>query len=258
METSKTFLRVIQMLLPSSAESTKTREPLPISTVHGCSDLPRGPQRAATLALLILSLSGGPLMALEKPEYEVLVREGDRELRAYGPYIVAETYVDSDFESAGNEGFRRLADYIFGNNRSRKRLEMTAPVSQTSSEKIAMTAPVSMEREGRQYRVTFMMPSEFTLDTLPVPVNLEVRLSEVPGQLLAAVRYSGTWSRRRYEQHLAEVEAWVADQGWTIEGEPVFARYDPPIVPWFLRRNEILLPVATTKSPPTNPNRTTP
>lgn len=187
-------------------------------------------------------------MALEKPEYEILASEGDRELRRYQPYIVAETYVDSDFESAGNQGFRRLADYIFGNNRSRKTLEMTAPVAQTSSEKIAMTAPVSMEREGRRYRITFMMPSEYTLDTLPVPNDPEVRLRQVPGQLMVAIRYSGTWSQRRYEQHLEELETWVANQGWAVAGEPVFARYDPPIVPWFLRRNEILIRLNTEAS----------
>jgi hypothetical protein len=182
-------------------------------------------------------------MALEKPEYEVLAREGDRELRRYESHIVAETYVESDFESAGSEGFRRLADYIFGGNQSRGELAMAAPVSQTSSEKIAMTAPVSMEREGRRYRITFMMPSEYTLDSLPIPSNPEVRLREVPGQLVATVRYSGTWSQQRYKAHLAELEAWITDQCWDIEGEPVFARYDPPIVPWFLRHNEILIRV---------------
>jgi len=195
------------------------------------------------LALLLPFSTGGLLMALEKPEYEVLTSEGDRELRRYESYVVAETYVESDFESAGNEGFRRLADYIFGNNRSRRKLEMTAPVSQASSEKIAMTAPVSMEREGQRYRITFMMPSEYTLNTLPIPSNPEVRLREVPGQLLATVRYSGTWSQQRYRAHLAELEAWITDQGWDIDGEPSFARYDPPIVPWFLRRNEILIPL---------------
>lgn len=182
-------------------------------------------------------------MAIEKPSYEVLESDGRLELRRYEPHIVAETLVDADFERAGNEGFRRLADYIFGNNRSQQKLEMTAPVSQTTSEKIAMTAPVSLHRQGELYRITFMMPSKYTLETLPEPVDTEVRLREVPAALVAAIRYSGTWSQQRYEAHLVELESWILDRGWTATGEPVFARYDPPFKPWFLRRNEILIPL---------------
>jgi len=188
-------------------------------------------------------------MALEKPKYEVLESQDNFELRQYEPYIVAETLVNGDFEGAGNEGFRRLADYIFGNNRSRRKLEMTAPVKQSSSQKIAMTAPVSMHSAGEQYRITFMMPSEYTLDTLPEPVNPEVRIRQESGRLVAAVRYSGTWSQRRYAEHQAELQAWVAARGWHAAGEPVFARYDPPIKPWFLRRNEILIPIEEAVSP---------
>jgi len=188
-------------------------------------------------------------MALEKPSYTVLESEGNLELRRYEPYIVAETLVDGDFESAGNQGFRRLADYIFGNNRSRQKMEMTSPVSQAPSEKVAMTAPVAMHRQGDLYRITFMMPSKYTLETLPEPVNPQVQLRQVPEELMAAVRYSGTWSQQRYESHKAELEAWVTRNEWSIAGEPVFARYDPPIKPWFLRRNEILIPIADGASP---------
>jgi hypothetical protein len=204
----------------------------------------------AIVAVALVCLHGGPLMALEKPDYEVLESRGDFELRRYGPLIVAETYVDGDFGDAGNQGFRRLADYIFGNNRSRRGVDGTEPGSQPTSEKIAMTAPVNMHKSGEQYRVTFMMPSDYTLESLPVPVNPQVRLREVPGELVAAVRYSGTWSERRYVEHRAQLEAWVQERGWESTGQAVFARYDPPIVPWFLRRNEILLPVAQDPAPP--------
>jgi hypothetical protein len=198
-----------------------------------------------TIALfVILLVCGGPTMALEQPSYEVLESDGRLELRRYEPYIVAETLVAADFEVAGNQGFRRLADYIFGNNRSRRQLEMTAPVAQTASEKIAMTAPVSMHRDGESYRITFMMPAEYTLETLPEPVDPKIRLRKVPGELVASVRYSGTWSRQRYETHKADLETWIASRGWRTAGEPIFARYDPPFKPWFLRRNEVLIPIA--------------
>lgn len=182
-------------------------------------------------------------MAIEQPEYRVLESEGDLELREYSPYIVAETLVAADFDQAGNEGFRRLAGYIFGNNRSRQKLEMTAPVAQAPSEKIAMTAPVNMHRSGSSYRITFMMPSKYRLETLPQPVDPEVRLREIPAHTVAALRYSGRWTQQRYEDHRSQLETWIHKRGWEPAGEPILARYDPPFKPWFLRRNEVLIPV---------------
>jgi hypothetical protein len=188
-------------------------------------------------------------MAIEEPDYVVLETEGDLELRQYAPYIVAETTVDADFNRAGNEGFRRLADYIFGNNRSRQKLETTAPVSRASSEKIAMTAPVNMRRSGSSYRVTFMMPSKYRMETLPEPVNPAIQLREVPAHTVAALGYSGRWSQQRYEHHKDELWRWIGEQGWEAVGEPILARYDSPFKPWFLRRNEVLIPVRQTATP---------
>lgn len=182
-------------------------------------------------------------MALEQPTYKVLSSERDFELRLYEPHIVAETVVDGDFGQAGKAGFRKLADYIFGNNRSPLNQESANRDSDAASRKIKMTAPVNMHREGERYRVTFMMPSLYTLDTLPEPVNSDVRLRQIPGELIAAIRYSGTWHRQRYETRRIELEEWVETRGWRPAGEPIFARYDPPFKPWFLRRNEILIPV---------------
>lgn len=188
-------------------------------------------------------------MALEQPRYEVLTSEEPFEIRQYEPYLVAETWVQRDFEAAGNEGFRRLAGYIFGNNRSRHELQTKAPVSQYTSEKIAMTAPVNMHLDGNHYRMTFMMPSGYTLETLPEPVDPEVRLRQVPAERMAVIRYSGTWNRRRYLEHRSKLESWVTEKGLTPVGEPVFARYDPPFKPWFLRRNEILIPLEDEATP---------
>lgn len=184
-------------------------------------------------------------MALEKPEYEVLEADDDLELRRYEPHIVAATRVEGEFDRAGNEGFRRLADYIFGNNRRRESLETAAPVTQATSEKIAMTAPVGMDRQGDAWRITFMMPSIYTLATLPEPIDKRIELHEVPGGLFAALRYSGTWSESRYREREARLLEWLEIRGWQPIGEPIFARYDPPFKPWFLRRNEILIEVET-------------
>jgi hypothetical protein len=191
-----------------------------------------------------LCFVGSDVMAIEEVSYTVLEKGKDFELRHYEPYIVAETLVEGDFSEVGNEGFRRLFAYISGNNRSRQSIAMTAPVSQVAdSEKIAMTAPVNQQEEDGKWRVTFMMPSEYTLETLPEPLDQRVVLRQVPGKLMAALKYSGTWSRSRYEEKKALLEKAIREHGLMPLGEPVFARYNPPFMPWFLRRNEVIMPV---------------
>ena len=183
-------------------------------------------------------------MALEEAKYTVIMKEGNYELRQYEPHIVAETMVDEDYDKAGNEGFRRLFKYISGENQKKQSIAMTTPVSQEAgSEKIAMTAPVSQERTGGQWRIAFVMPSEYTLDTLPQPVDPKVLLKQVPARRMAAITYSGSWSKARYEEHKALLEAFIQKQKLSPLGEPVLARYNSPFTLWFLRRNEVLIPV---------------
>jgi hypothetical protein len=181
-------------------------------------------------------------MALEEAPYTLIAKSGRFELRQYQPTIVASTIVEGDFEKVGNEGFRRLADYINGNNRSRQSIAMTAPVGQQSgSEKIAMTAPVSQQQSAGHWRITFLMPAEYSLETLPEPLDERISVQQVPGRRMAAVRYSGTWSRSRYERNLSLLLGWLEEQQIKPVGDPVWARYDPPFMPWFLRRNEVLI-----------------
>jgi len=197
------------------------------------------------LSFSVLFLGARLGMAIEEAKYKVLEREGDFELRQYQPHIVAETLVEGDFQEVGNEGFRRLYDYISGKNRKQQTIPMTAPVSQeASSEKIPMTAPVNQEQVGGKWRITFLMPSQYTLETLPEPADPRVQLTKVPGLLMAALSYSGTWSRWRYEEKEKRLKELIRQKGLKIEGEPIFARYNPPFMPWFLRRNEVLIPVA--------------
>ena len=189
-------------------------------------------------------------MALEKPIYRVMEQEGNFELRRYEPYLVAETIVEGDFDTVGNEGFRRLFDYISGKNRKQQSITMTAPVSQkTESEKISMTAPVNQVRVGEKYQITFVMPAKYTLETLPEPLDTRVKLKAVPGQLIAALRYSGTWSKERYEEKRIRLQVQMKQKNLEPAGEPIFARYNPPFMPWFLRRNEVLIPVENGSQP---------
>ena len=200
-------------------------------------------------SIFAVSLAG-ETMALDRPKYRVVEQEGNFELRQYEPYLVAETMVEGDFDTVGNEGFRRLFDYISGKNRKQQSISMTAPVSQkTESEKISMTAPVNQVRVGEKYRITFVMPTKYTMETLPEPLDDRVKLKAVPGQLIAAFRYSGTWSKDRYEEKKIRLQALMRQKNLKPAGEPIFARYNPPFMPWFLRRNEVLIPVENGSQP---------
>jgi hypothetical protein len=197
---------------------------------------------AAGIALVFAT---GNVMAAEEADYDVVLAEDKLEIREYAPQIVAEVIVNDDFEDAGNVAFRKLFKYISGNNTSNEEIAMTAPVSQEKAgEKIAMTAPVSQRAEGDSWAVSFMMPAEYSMDTIPAPSDPEVAIRAIPGQRMAAIRFSGRWKAKNYDKHLEELMAWVEAKGLEVSGEPVWARYNAPFVPWFMRRNEILLPVA--------------
>lgn len=206
-----------------------------------------------TKILLIICLVAVPLLlwscgliglrGIERAKYNVLARRGAFEIRQYAPQIVAETVVDANFDEAGNIAFRRLYGYISGKNRTQESIAMTAPVEQRGSEKIAMTAPVAQTQRAGRHVVSFMMPSQYALATLPEPLDPNVSLRATPARKMAAIRYSGTWSQRRYEEKKAALEEFISGRGLTITGSATFARYDPPFQPWFLRRNEVLIPV---------------
>ena len=183
-------------------------------------------------------------MAIEEATYSVAKKDNQFEIRDYAPHILAETVVEGTLEEAGNKAFNRLFRYISGDNRARNKVAMTAPVSQESTgEKIKMTAPVEQQRVQERWAVSFMMPATYTLEALPAPDDPKVTLRQVPARRIAAVRYSGFWSEKNYLQNKLELESWIHEQGLTIAGDPVWARYNPPFTPWFLRRNEILIPV---------------
>ncbi len=181
-------------------------------------------------------------MAIEEPEYTVVRKTSEYEVRKYGPVMVAETKVETDFENAGNQAFRILAAYIFGANQSKTKIEMTAPVSQAAkSEKIEMTAPVTLANQGSAFLVQFTMPKKYTLESLPVPNDSRVILRQVAARTMAVFHYSGSWSKARFESKLAEFKGLLKRDNVEAVGEPVFARYNSPFQIWFLRRNEIWL-----------------
>lgn len=185
----------------------------------------------------------------EKQAYEVVRSYDQFELRRYAPHVVAEVVVRAPFEDAGNIAFRMLLGYISGENRSASKVPMTAPVVQRESEKIHMTEPVEQRetREG-EYAVAFVLPASFTLDRAPVPTSPEVHLHERQAVLSAARQYRGRWSKASYEHHLEALDRAIRAAGLTPVGSAKWARFDPPFVPWFLRRNEVVQDVEVPES----------
>lgn len=184
----------------------------------------------------------------EQQRYELVRRYPHFELRRYPAYVVAETKVAASFDRAGNIAFRRLFNYISGNNSARGKLPMTAPVIQEPGppEKLAMTAPVlqSGSTAGHdgpdEFVVAFVLPAGVTAETAPVPDDPDVTVRAVPGSLAAALRFSGSGSAAAFERRTSGLQAALTLAGLTPVGPPRFARFDPPFKPWFLRRNEVV------------------
>lgn len=183
--------------------------------------------------LLLLALMPTLAPAIEEPRYEVLRQiDAQTELRRYAPYVVAEVVLDATAADAGNQAFPILAGYIFGKNKGERKLEMTAPVTQTAEPvKMAMTAPVTQSAAGGGTRVQFVLPGDVTLATAPEPLDPRVRLREEPAATWAVIRYSGTWSQANYDEHLAALRSSLAAAGLQTDGEPVWARYNGPMTP---------------------------
>ena len=212
--------------------------------------------------ILITLLAGvGQLVGIragtEQPPYEVVGRVGDAEIRRYAPQIAAEAVVEGPVETARNEGFRRVAGYIFGDNTAKASVAMTAPVVQGrepsgGSQSIAMTSPVVQQPAGAEsWSIQFIMPSKYTMATLPQPNDPRVRLVEIPARTFAVVRFSGLGREDAVARHEKALDAALAGSSWRAVGEPVTWYYDPPWTVPFLRRNEVARPVEAVTSAPT-------
>lgn len=198
-------------------------------------------------AILLGILFAMSVMAKEEPKFTSLEKSGDFELRQYAPMIVAETFVVGTLDEASSAGFRLISSYIFGNNKSRsnageEKIAMTAPVSfEPSSHKIAMTRPVTIEHFGDMWRVYFIMPSIYTMDTLPFPKDTRVSLREIEAQKKAVITFSGFAGEGKVKETTDALLEWMKPRGLEATSAPKFARYNPPWTLPFMRRNEILI-----------------
>jgi hypothetical protein len=200
--------------------------------------------------LLLLTTTSMTVHAIEEPSYEITRKIGDVEIRLYAAYVVAEVNVTGSATTAGGEAFPILAAYIFGKNEGQTKFPMTAPVTQHAARtRMPMVAPVTQNAVPGGYVVQFVLPRGVTLAAAPKPLDPRVTLREVESRTVAAIRYSGFWSDANYEEHLALLQQVLKSAGEAWTGDPIYARYDAPFMPWFLRRNEIWLQLTSAARP---------
>ena len=196
------------------------------------------------LVFIALTLTGA-VMATEEPKYAVLEKESPFEIRSYAPMIVAEVQVDGDLDEASSQGFRLIAAYIFGQNQVSEKIAMTAPVTvedqSVKSAKIAMTAPVGIESKAGKWTVSFVMPTEYTMESIPKPMSPQVQLRQIPAVKRAVISFSGFYNSQKVAEKTLELEQWMKSRNLQSAGTPNFARYNPPWTLPFMRRNEVMI-----------------
>ena len=204
----------------------------------------------------------------EQQPYEVLGNYSGFELRLYPAHLVAQVTVHSSLSAAGSTAFRYLFGYISGQNTTAPNTTAQDALGQDSADgfspgarpgddaadpaqhipttqRIPMTAPVLLqpESEADTYTVAFVLPASMSIDSAPTPDDPAVSLMVAPETRGAAVTFAGRWTDRNYLDHAKALEQAVAAAGFTSQGPPRFALFDPPYKPWFLRRNEVVQPV---------------
>ena len=209
--------------------------------------LPVGTAKAniSALMLLLALVAVQDVDALEKPEYQVLNKEGKIEYRLYQPYVLVETEVSNeDYMEATEIGFDRLFGYISGDNQSQEKISMTAPVEMArTGQEIQPTSPVQTSQTLEGIRMSFMLPSEYTAETAPIPTDSNVVLKKLPERVVAAIRFSGRWTERNLTKNEARLIENIQQAELQTAGPSVFAAYNPPFMPPWFRRNEILFEI---------------
>lgn len=197
--------------------------------------------------LFIFILISNSLMATDEPEFKLILKEDKFEIREYAPKIIAQVEVFGDFDQASSKGFKVLADYIFGNNISKdgnSRIEMTAPVEmEPLPQKINMTKPVLTEGNDNNWIVSFIMPNEFTLETLPEPNNKNIKISSIPKVKYAVIVFSGLVRESSYQEKETLLIQFIEEKKLKTSGKIKIARYNPPWTLPFFRRNELMIKV---------------
>ena len=195
---------------------------------------------AALTAILLSACTAFGIRSSKEPNYRVLHDAGPFQIRHYPSLVVAQTEVNADYKNASGVAFKRLAGYIFGNNKKQQALAMTVPVIQEQqAERLSMTAPVMQQKSGEVWVMTFVLPQDYSLSTAPVPLDTSVLIQEITDKKVAAIRYTGSLTEQGIEEKSAELTDWLIQRHYKAISPPRSAAYDPPWTLPFLRRNEV-------------------
>ena len=170
-------------------------------------------------------------MAIETPEYNLLDSEGKFELREYKSFLVAKTTVQNDYKEATDAGFMKIANYIFGGNKSQLSIAMTAPVI------------ANVPNDKGTYDIIFAMPKKHTLSSLPVPNDNQVKIETHNLGKTAVVKFGGWATKSRTEYYKKELEEFLKKKNYIAKNVFLVAQYNSPwVIPPF-RKNEILISI---------------
>jgi len=200
------------------------------------------------LNFLFLILFSITAMATEEPKFTLVKKDGPFEVREYAEKIIAQVEVEGSYQDATSRGFKLLADFIFGNNTNPSlqsdKIEMTAPViSSIKNKEIEMTAPVISEKDKHKWLISFVMPSEYSLDTLPKPNNADVKIIALEIEKYAVIVFSGLVRESSFDEKITLLKNYVEENNFIVDGNVQIARYNPPWTLPFFRRNELLLKI---------------
>lgn len=180
----------------------------------------------------------------EEPKHYVLMKEEDKQIRKYYPFMMAQTFVRGDYQFSTSEGFYRLANYIFGSNSEGEKMSMTTPVFQSKSRKLVMASPVLQEQRSDGWMMSFVLPAKYKIESVPKPLVENIEIIKVPALIVAAIRYRGANSEEKIVHYSKELIDWIETQDqYQIISEPRCAQYDAPHVLPFFRRNEIQITI---------------
>lgn len=204
------------------------------------------------LSGIVLAVSTGcsvfGVRSVEEPKHQVILKDGDFEIREYDKQIIAKTFVPGNYDDSTSDAFQKIADYIFGNNVSDTEIAMTAPVVQEAKgQEIAMTAPVVQDKAEGGWYMYFIMPSKYTMETLPKPKNKEVLIEEIAAQMVAVYTYSGFTDEKKLKKYSKKLTDWANSKGYKVTSTARSARYNHPLTLPFLRTNEVHMNVRRQK-----------
>ena len=197
------------------------------------------------LVIIIMLFSTPAWAEYEQPSYKVILEQDKFSIRDYSEVIVVETEVVASRRDATSEAFRKLFRYISGNNEANLEISMTSPVAQTLTNQDGEI--------GKNWSVRFFLPRSLSEENIPKPSETGVAVVKLKAQKYGSVSFKGTQNDKKVSENLAKLEAFIAENDHEVSGPPVYAFYDPPFIPWFLRDNEILIPVTANQINSENP-----